>query len=296
MATLVSLLCSSYSSPSTFFHKDSISSSFRSVSTLNFGANDIRRCCLAKEMANLDFKIIETDEKFLEVHSIEEYEKGVQFSNEKLVIAHFSASTHCRYNTRIQQFMVEQSRKSNKVKFLNVMANESEKTRHLCRRENIERIPHFIFYKNAEKIHEAVGFQQERLVSNILYYKDDPFSSVVQLNNGDELEKLIHTHDKLIVVNVGKRECVPCVKIYPSVVKLADQMAGRVVFARMNADENESCMEMLKEMNVSKVPAFLFFRNGEFCGKYVGSCTSMLIRKMVKLANQSYSKYIPENK
>ncbi|KAK4437602.1 Thioredoxin-like protein CDSP32, chloroplastic [Sesamum alatum] len=121
-----------------------------------------------------------------------------------------------------------------------------------------------------EKIHEEEGFQPEKLVSNILYYGDDPFSHVVQLQSGEDLEKLIKVHridHKLIVVNVGMTQCIPCVKIYPSVLKLASQMAGRVVFARMNADENDSCMQMLREMDVSRVPAFLFLKNGELCGR-----------------------------
>ncbi|PIN09488.1 Thioredoxin [Handroanthus impetiginosus] len=292
MATTTRLLCSS---ASIFFHNFPISSSFTFLpplisktrpEPLKVQGSYTQSCYLLINSEILDLEKTKTGEKIQEFHCVEEYDNNLQiFSQEKLVIAHFSAS-HYKYNAKIQQFMEEQCRLSNEVKFLHVMANESEKTRQLCRRENIEEIPHFVFYRKTEKIHEEAGFQRQKLVSNILYYRDDPFSPVVQLQSREDLQKLIKVHkldDKLIVLKVGKRQCRPCVKIYPSVLKLASQMVGRAVFARMNADENESCMKILREMDILKVPTFLFVRNGEFCGRYVGSCASTLIREIVKL-------------
>ncbi|KAL2254909.1 thioredoxin-like protein CDSP32, chloroplastic [Sesamum indicum] len=294
MATIARLLSSSYSSAFTFFHNDSYSISSQTfsrplnsktrASSLKLQPND-QGFWLVKDRDNLDFAKTETGEKILEIHCTSEYDKGLQLSQEKLVIAHFSAR-HYKYNLIIQRFMEERCRISSDVNFLHVMANDTEKIRQLCRRENIEKIPYFVFYKKMENIHEEEGFQPKKLVSNILYYGHDAFSPVVQLQSGEDLEKLIKVHKidhKLIVVNVGMRRCIPCVKIYPSVLKLASQMADRVVFARMNADENNSCMKMLREIGVSRVPAFLFLKNGELCGRYIGSCASTLIREIMKL-------------
>ncbi|GFP89075.1 thioredoxin-like protein cdsp32 chloroplastic [Phtheirospermum japonicum] len=242
-------------------------------------------------MDTLDSKKTKTGEKIQEIHSSDEYDKGLQFSHQKLVIAHFSA-THYIYNSKIDQFMEEQCRVSNEIKFLSVTADESEKTRQLYRREKVDKIPYFAFYKKTEKINEVAGFQPKRLVDDILYYSDDPLISpvVVQLKSEDEFEKLIKDHKfdrKMIVLSVGKNRCPPCAKIYPSVVKLASQMAGKAVFARMNADENDWCMEILRGItDVRRVPAFLFFENGELCGTYVGSSMSALIREIGRLQSE----------
>ncbi|KAK6118691.1 hypothetical protein DH2020_047604 [Rehmannia glutinosa] len=281
MATLARLSLSSSYSASIFSQNESISSynftyshpliSIKTrVSSLKLQAND-QSSYLVKNKDTLNCS--------------EEYDKEIQFSPEKLVIAHFSA-TYYKHNSKIQRFMEEQFiRLSNHIKFLYVMANESEKTRQLCRREKIEKIPHFVFYKKTEKIHEVSGFQPEKLVNDVLYYVDDhPFSPVARLRSREDLEKLIEANrDKLIVLNVGKRKCVPCAKIYPSVLKLASQMGRGAVFARMDADESDSTMQMVREMDVVRVPAFLFFRNGEMCGEYVGSNMSALIRETEKL-------------
>ena len=50
-----------------------------------------------------------------------------------------------------------------------------------------------------------------------------------------------------------------------------------VVFAWMNGDENDSCMQFLKDMDVVEVPTFLFIRDGQIQGRYVGSGEGELI-------------------
>lgn len=163
------------------------------------------------------------------------------------------------------------------------MGDESEHTKELCNREKIEKVPHFSFYKNMEKIHEEEGIGPDQLEGDVLYYGDN-HSAVVQLHSRDDVEKLIGEHKedhKLIVLDVGLKHCGPCVKVYPTVIKLSKKM-DTVVFARMNGDENESCMRFLKDMNVVEVPTFLFIRDGEIKGRYVGSGKGELIGEILR--------------
>nr|VDC88942.1 unnamed protein product [Brassica rapa] len=50
---------------------------------------------------------------------------------------------------------------------------------------------------------------------------------------------------KLIVLDVGLKHCGPCVKVYPTVLKLSRSMSETIVFARMNGDENDSYSALL---------------------------------------------------
>lgn len=70
--------------------------------------------------------------------------------------------------------------------------------------------------------------------------------------------------------------------VHPTVLKLSRQIADAVVFARMNGDENNSCMQFLRDLNVFEVPTFLFTRDGEMCGRYVGSGEGELIVEILK--------------
>ncbi|KAF8082369.1 hypothetical protein N665_0830s0016 [Sinapis alba] len=109
-------------------------------------------------------------------------------------------------------------------------------------------------------------------MGDMLYYGYN-HSAVVQLHGKADVEKLIDEnrseHDpRLIVLDVGLKHCALCVKVYPRVLKLSRSMSETVVFARMNGNENDSCMEFLKDMNVIEVPTFLFIRDGDICGRY----------------------------
>ncbi|KAL1190067.1 Thioredoxin-like protein CDSP32 [Cardamine amara subsp. amara] len=223
------------------------------------------------------------DEKVLKIHSGEEFDEALKNAKSKLVVAEFATSKSDQSN-KIYPFMVELSRTCNDVVFLLVMGDESDKTRELCRREKIEKVPHFSFYKSMEKIHEEEGIEPDQLMGDVLYYGDN-HSAVVQLHGRVDVEKLIdenRTGGKLIVLDVGLKHCGPCVKVYPTVLKLSRSMSETVVFARMNGDENDSCMEFLKDMNVIEVPTFLFIRDGEIRGRYVGSGKGELIGEILR--------------
>ncbi|OVA08874.1 Thioredoxin [Macleaya cordata] len=228
-------------------------------------------------------KVKSTDERVQQVHSIEEFDEALRTAKNKLVVVEYAAS-HSFHSKKIYPFMVDLSRTCNDVEFLLVMGDESDKTKALCEREKIEKVPHFSFYKSMEKIHEEEGIGPDELMGDVLYYGDN-HSAVVQLHSRTDVESLISEHKadhKLIVLDVGLKHCGPCVKVYPTVLKLSRQMADTVVFARMNGDENDSCMEFLKDMNVVEVPTFLFVRDGEICGRYVGSGKGELIGEILR--------------
>ena len=226
---------------------------------------------------------VESDERVQQVHSVEEFDEALKTAKNKLVVVEYAAS-HSYHSRKIYPFMVDLSKTCNDVEFLLVMGDESDKTKELCQREKIDKVPHFSFYKRMEKIHEEEGIGPDELVGDVLYYGDN-HSGVVQLHCGEDVEKLIHEHKldhKLIVLDVGLKHCGPCVKVYPTVIKLSKQMNDTAVFARMNGDENESCMKFLKDMNVVEVPTFLFIRDGEICGRYVGSGKGELIGEILR--------------
>ena len=89
--------------------------------------------------------------------------------------------------------MVNLSRTCNDVVFLLVLGDESEEMTEFFKREKIEKVPHFNFYKSMEKIHEEEGIGPDRLAGDVLYYGDS-HSGVVQLHNRDDVEKLIADH------------------------------------------------------------------------------------------------------
>lgn len=218
-----------------------------------------------------------------QVHTVEEFETALRNAGNRLVVVEYAAS-HSYQSRKMYPVMVQMSRTCGDVEFLLVMGDESEETKELCRREGIDKVPHFSFYKGTEKVHEEEGIGPDQLMGDVLYYGDS-HSSVIQLHCRDDVEKLMEKHKgdgKLLVMDVGLKHCGPCVKVYPTVIKLSRSMEDTVVFARMNGDENESCMQFLKDMDVVEVPTFLFIRDGKICGRYVGSGKGELIGEILR--------------
>ncbi|KAL5198190.1 hypothetical protein ABZP36_001702 [Zizania latifolia] len=224
------------------------------------------------------------DERVVKVHSAEEFDGALRAAKNRLVVVEFAAS-HSANSSRIYPCMVQLSRTCGDVDFLLVMGDESEATQELCRREGITAVPHFSFYKGTEKVHEEEGIGPDQLAGDVLYYGDH-HSAVVQLHSRDDVESLISEHrgegGKLVVLDVGLKRCGPCVKVYPTVVKLSRTMADTTVFARMNGDENDSCMEFLRDMDVVEVPTFVFIKDGEIVGRYVGSGRGELVGEILR--------------
>ncbi|KAL8514830.1 hypothetical protein ACS0TY_013792 [Phlomoides rotata] len=217
------------------------------------------------------------------VHNIQEFDTALRDAKNRLVVVEYAA-TDSDDSRQIYPFMVDLSRSCNDVEFLLVVGDESEETQKLCDREKIEQVPHFSFYKGMEKIHEEEAIGPDQLVGDVLYYGDS-HSAVVQLHCREDVENLIEEHKsdhKLIVLDVGLKHCGPCVKVYPTVIKLSRSMEDTVVFARMNGDENDSCMEFLKDQEVVEVPTFLFIRDGQIAGRYVGSGKGELIGEILR--------------
>lgn len=217
------------------------------------------------------------------INSIEEFDQALKAAKNKLVVVEY-ATGKSHQTHGIYPFMVDLSRTCSDVVFLLVIGDESENTRAIFQRENVVKVPHFTFYKSMEKVHEEGGVQPDQLLGDVLYYGDN-HSGVVQLHCREDVEALIDDHrvdHKLIVLDVGLKHCGPCVKVYTTVVRLSRQMAETVVFARMNGDENESCMQFLRDMDVVEVPTFLFVRDGKICGRYVGSGKGELIGEILR--------------
>lgn len=84
--------------------------------------------------------------------------------------------------------------------------------------------------------------------------------------------------DKPVIVHFWAPWCQYCRMMGPVVEELADEYDGRIVFIRLNADDNPHvCMKY----NVQSVPTLIFFREGEPVGRVVGDCPKVDLKKRI---------------
>ncbi|KAI7836427.1 hypothetical protein COHA_009727, partial [Chlorella ohadii] len=120
----------------------------------------------------------------------------------------------------------------------------------------------------------------------VLYYGDTAGNNVkasqyvTDLTSDEQLAAFITSQPDrvLTVVNVSLLSAAPCVHIFPAVLALATNFQGYAAFARLLGDDQP---ELLKKLDVTQVPTFIFYRNGEEVGRHVGSSRGDLIGQIL---------------
>ena len=62
--------------------------------------------------------------------------------------------------------------------------------------------------------------------------------------------------------------CGPCRTIGPIIEELAREMKGKVVFGKLNVDQN---MQTANKHRISAIPTMLVFKNGKLMDKIIGA-------------------------
>lgn len=81
-----------------------------------------------------------------------------------------------------------------------------------------------------------------------------------------------------IVIDCWAPWCGPCRMIGPIIEELAKEMQGKIVFGKLNVDENPQTSMKYKIMSI---PTMLVFKNGALVDRFVGAMPKeMLIQKL----------------
>ena len=71
-----------------------------------------------------------------------------------------------------------------------------------------------------------------------------------------------------VIVDCWAPWCGPCRMLGPVIDELAGDYAGKVVFAKLNTDENQATS---MAHGIMSIPTLLFFKNGELIDKTMGA-------------------------
>ena len=82
-----------------------------------------------------------------------------------------------------------------------------------------------------------------------------------------------------VVVDFWAGWCLPCKVISPIVAELAKEFKGKVVFGRLNVDEN---FDLAYRFKVMGIPTLIFFRNGEEVDRIIGVASKQSITERMK--------------
>ncbi len=83
----------------------------------------------------------------------------------------------------------------------------------------------------------------------------------------------------LVVVDCWAEWCGPCRMLAPTIDELAIQYRGKIVFGKLNTDQNRATTMQYK---ISSIPAMLVFKNGKFAGQIIGAVPKQQIIRQLQ--------------
>ncbi len=83
----------------------------------------------------------------------------------------------------------------------------------------------------------------------------------------------------LVVVDFWAEWCAPCWMVDPIIKELALEYAGKVVFGKLNIDENRVTPS---KYGVMAIPTIMFFKNGELVDMVIGAQPKEQLKERVE--------------
>ena len=96
--------------------------------------------------------------------------------------------------------------------------------------------------------------------------------------NESNFDEVISKYDT-VVVDFWAPWCGPCRLLAPVIEQLAKEMKGKVVFAKLNTDENP---KIAMRYRVMSIPTLILFKNGKIVDRNVGAMPADMLRDWIR--------------
>jgi thioredoxin 1 len=97
-------------------------------------------------------------------------------------------------------------------------------------------------------------------------------------------EKTVLQSSLPVIVDFWAPWCGPCRMVAPTLDKIAQEQAGKLVVAKVNTDENT---EWAIRYGVQGIPTMLFVANGQIVHRQVGALSEPALKQLVSQFLQS---------
>ncbi len=93
----------------------------------------------------------------------------------------------------------------------------------------------------------------------------------------EAFEKAVLKSETPVVVDFWAPWCGPCLRVAPTLDKLAKEYAGKVIVAKVNTDENP---QWAGQFGVQGIPTMLFVADGKLVHRQVGAMPEPILRDL----------------
>ena len=163
---------------------------------------------------------------------------------------------------------------------------ESYENQKLAQLYNVSSVPQQVINGDIKSV--TIGVQPEKnFVFQVLKYASSKYEEILKEYEEDrkKKEKLVDNPEEVIiltdanftdalkkysnlVVDCWAEWCMPCKMISPIIDKLSQKYKGKIIFGKLNVDENQN---ITSEYDIMSIPTLLVFKNGEKKGEVIGA-------------------------
>ncbi|NIP67109.1 thioredoxin [Candidatus Bathyarchaeota archaeon] len=101
-------------------------------------------------------------------------------------------------------------------------------------------------------------------------------SKPIEINDASFKETI--QNNSLVVVDCWAPWCAPCRMVAPIIEELARDYAGRILFGKLNVDQNR---KVATQYQLMSIPTLLIFKNGKLVDRIVGALPKERLEKKI---------------
>jgi thioredoxin 1 len=101
--------------------------------------------------------------------------------------------------------------------------------------------------------------------------------SPLTVSDGD-INEIISKYDT-IVIDCWAAWCGPCRMVEPVIEELAKELQGKIVFGKLNVDENP---QTSAKHQIMSIPTLLIFKNGDLVDRLIGALPKEELKKRLE--------------
>jgi thioredoxin 1 len=95
-----------------------------------------------------------------------------------------------------------------------------------------------------------------------------------------DFEEFVKRYPK-VVVDCWAPWCGPCRMLSPTIDAIAKGLKGKVVFAKLNTDDN---LRVAGKFKIMSIPTLLFFKNGQLIDRMIGAAPRAVVEQSISKA------------
>jgi len=94
----------------------------------------------------------------------------------------------------------------------------------------------------------------------------------------DATFKDVIQNNPIVVVDCWAPWCAPCHMVAPVIEEMARDYAGRILFGKLNVDENR---EVAMQYQIMGIPTLLVFKNGKLADRIIGAMPRQVLEPKI---------------